>query len=479
MSYHDTQLFIDGEWIDAEGSKSRPVLNPSTGARIGVVAQASIADLDRALDSVQHGFEVWSEMTPAQRSVIMRRAADLLRERADEIARLMTLEQGKPLPEAVAETRAAADITDWFAEEGFRVYGRTVPHRSDPTVQQVVIKDPVGPVVAYAPWNFPINQVIRKLAAGLAAGCSILIKAPNETPASPAALVRAFHDAGLPNGVVALVFGDSAQISEYLIPHPIIQKITFTGSTPVGKQLAALAGLHMKRVSMELGGHAPVIVCADADVESAAEILARAKFRNAGQVCTSPTRFLVHASVKDRFAARFAEVAGSLSVGDGLAEGTEMGPLANLRRLEAIEELQQDAVARGATVLTGGRRIGEEGYFWAPTVLSDVTVDSRIFNEEPFGPIAPIWAFEELEDAIAEANRLPYGLAGFGFTTSLKSADLLRRKVNVGMMWINMPAAPSPELPFGGMKDSGYGTEGGPEAIECFLNTRTVAIRNG
>ena len=478
MAYPDTQLFIDDVWQAAEAGTSLPVHNPSTGAEIGRVAHAGRSDLDRALQAADRGFAVWRDLMPAQRSRIMRKAAGLMRERAGEIAQLLTLEQGKPLAEATGEAMAAADIIEWFAEEGFRVYGRLVPHRSNPAIRQMVLKDPVGPVAAFTPWNFPINQIVRKLGAGLASGCSMIIKAPEETPASPAALIRAFQDAGLPAGVLGLVFGDPAEISQYLISSPIIRKITFTGSTPVGKQLAELAGRHMKRVSMELGGHAPVIVCEDADVALAVKSAGAAKFRNAGQVCISPTRFLVHNSVKQQFAEALAELARGITVGDGLAEGTQMGPLANPRRLAAMAEFQQDAVARGAGVLAGGERIGETGNFWRPTVLTDVPVEARLFNEEPFGPIAGIRGFDRLEEAIEEANRLSYGLAGYAFTRSLAQADLLARRVDVGMLWVNTPAAGTAELPFGGIKDSGYGTEGGPEALEAYLNTRAVVIAN-
>jgi succinate-semialdehyde dehydrogenase/glutarate-semialdehyde dehydrogenase len=399
-----------------------------------------------------------------------------MRERADDIALLLTEEQGKPLAEAKGEAMAAGDIIEWFAEEGFRVYGRLVPHRASLSIRQMVIKDPVGPVAAFTPWNFPINQVVRKISAGLAAGCSMIVKAPEETPASPAALIKAFQDAGLPEGVLSLVFGDPAEISEYLIASPIIRKITFTGSTPVGKLLAGLAGKHMKRVSMELGGHAPVIVCDDADIALAVKTIAPSKFRNAGQVCISPTRFLVHNSVKQEFAEAFAAYASGIKVGEGSASDTQMGPLANPRRLAAMAEFQEDAVAKGATLLTGGSRIGDSGNFWQPTVLTDVPLEARIFNDEPFGPVAAIRGFDKLEEAIAEANRLSFGLAGYAFTQSLANADLLTRRVEVGMLWVNMAATPSAELPFGGIKDSGYGTEGGPEALDNYLNIRTVAI---
>jgi len=478
MGYPDTRLFIAGEWLDAADGRTLAVLNPANGKEIGRVAHAGRADLDAALAAAQKGFETWREMAPAARSKIMRGAAGLMRARAGEIARVLTQEQGKPLAEAEGEAKAAADIIEWFAEEGFRVYGRIVPSRGNLAIRQMVLKDPVGPVAAFTPWNFPINQVVRKVGAALAAGCSMLVKAPEETPGAPAALIRAFADAGLPPGVLGLVYGDPAEISSYLIPHPVIRKITFTGSTPVGKQLAALAGQHMKRVTMELGGHAPVIVAEDADVALAVKTAGAAKFRNAGQVCISPTRFLVHKSIAAEFAAAMAAHAQKLTVGDGLAEGTQMGPLANPRRLTAMSAFTRDAVERGATMLAGGERIGDSGIFWKPTVLADVPREAKVFNDEPFGPIAAIRTFETLDDAITEANRLPYGLAGYAFTRSLRNADLLTRRLELGMLWINMPAMPSAEMPFGGVKDSGYGSEGGPEALEAYLNVRAVAVMN-
>lgn len=478
MTYPNTQLFINGEWKDAADGRTLAVFNPATGKEIGRVAQAGKADLDKALEAAQKGFETWRDMTAAERSKIMRRAADLMRQRAGDIASLLTQEQGKPLVEAKGEAMAAADIIEWFAEEGFRVYGRIVPSRASLAVRQMVLKDPVGPVAAFTPWNFPINQVVRKVGAALAAGCSMLVKAAEETPAAPAELIRAFADAGIPPGVLGLVYGNPAEISSYLIPHPVIRKITFTGSTPVGKQLAAMAGQHMKRVTMELGGHAPVIIAEDADVALAVKAAAGAKFRNAGQVCISPTRFLVHESIRNEFATALAKHARGLQVGDGMTEGTQMGPLANPRRVTAMAEFTRDALERGATLLSGGDRIGDTGNFWQPTILADVPKDAKVFNEEPFGPMAAIRSFNTLDEAIAEANRLPFGLAGYAFTRSLKNADLLARRVEVGMLWINMPAMPSAEMPFGGVKDSGYGSEGGPEAIEAYLNVRSVAVMN-
>ncbi|MGJ7522857.1 NAD-dependent succinate-semialdehyde dehydrogenase [Variovorax sp. LT1P1] len=474
-SYPATQLLIANEWVDAKSGKTLDVRNPATGQVIGQVAHAGIADLDRALAAAQKGFEAWRDVPANERAAIMRRAAGLIRERADQIAPLLTQEQGKPLAEARVETLASADIIEWFADEGRRVYGRIVPSRNL-AAQQLVMKEPVGPVAAFTPWNFPINQVVRKLGAALAAGCSFLVKAPEETPASPAALIKAFVDAGVPAGTVGLVFGDPAEISNYLIPHPVIRKITFTGSTPVGKQLAALAGAHMKRATMELGGHAPVIVAEDADVALAVKAAGAAKFRNAGQVCISPTRFLVHNSLKAEFAQLLVKHAQSLKLGDGLAEGTTLGPLANDRRLTAMAKVIENAQATGAKVATGGERVGSSGNFFAPTVLTDVSLDADIFNNEPFGPVAAIRGFDTLDEAIAESNRLPFGLAGYAFTTSIKNAHQLARRVEVGMLWINQPATPSPEMPFGGVKDSGYGSEGGPEAVEAYLNTKAVSI---
>ena len=413
MTYPNTQLFINGQWQDASAGRTLAVVKPATGQEIGRVAHAGKEDLDRALAAAQQGFETWRDMTAAERSKIMRAAAGLMRERAADIARSMTQEQGKPLAEARAECLSAADIIEWFAEESFRVYGRLVPSRINLSIRHMVVKDPIGPVAAFTPWNFPVNQVVRKVSAALAAGCSMIVKAPEETPASPAELIRAFADAGLPPGVLGLVYGDPAEISSYLIAHPVIRKVTFTGSTQVGKQLAALAGQHMKRVTMELGGHAPVIIAEDADIDLAVKCSGAAKFRNAGQVCISPTRFLVHEKIRGDFESALVRHVESLKVGDGLEEGTQMGPLANPRRITAMADLTEDAIQKGAKVLAGGGRIGESGNFWQPTVLTEVPQAARIFNDEPFGPVAAIRGFSTLEEAIAESNRLPYGLAGY------------------------------------------------------------------
>lgn len=474
-TYPDTLLLIDNEWMPSESGKTIAVFNPATGLRIGQVAHANIADLDRALHAAQRGFERWRDISAYERAATMRRAAVLLRERVESIALHLTQEQGKPLVEARGEVMASAEILEWFADEGQRVYGRIVPTRNT-AVQQLVLKEPVGPVAAFTPWNFPINQVVRKVGAALATGCSCLVKAPEETPSAPAALLAALVDAGVPPGTVGLVFGNPAQISEHLITSPIIRKVTFTGSTPVGKELAALAGRFMKRVTMELGGHAPVVIAEDADVDLAVRCSSLGKFRNAGQICIAPTRFLVHESIKDDFVTAFVAKAEALKVGNGLIAENTMGPLANPRRLQAMEQLVCDAQEHGATLATGGKRLDHNGNFWTPTVLTDVPQSARIFNEEPFGPIAAIQTFKSIADAIAEANRLPFGLASYAYTQSISTVHQLSRGLEVGMLWVNQPASAYAEMPFGGVKDSGYGSEGGPEALESYLNVKSVSI---
>ncbi|WP_244829097.1 NAD-dependent succinate-semialdehyde dehydrogenase [Caballeronia sp. TF1N1] len=470
-SYPNTQLYIDGEW--RAGSRDTAVINPASEAEIGRLALAGIDELSLAADAAARGFKEWRKVSPYERSKLMRRAAQNIRDRAEQIAAIMSMEQGKPLGEARIETLSAADIIEWFAEEGRRTYGRVIPSRSD-AVRQIVTREPVGPVAAFTPWNFPINQAVRKVSAALASGCSVVLKGPEETPASCAALVQAYADAGLPKGVLNLVFGVPADVSKYLIAHPAIRKISFTGSTPVGKLLASLAGEHMKRVTMELGGHAPAIVFKDADVPRAAKMLASAKFRNAGQVCISPTRFLVEEAAYEEFVHHFVATASAVKVGNGLDDGVQMGPLANGRRLEAMERLVADAREHGAKVLTGGERVGREGYFFAPTVLVDVPMNARIMTEEPFGPIAPIASFKSYDEVIAEANRLPYGLAAYAYTSSAATAAAVSDDIESGMLSINHHGLALPETPFGGVKDSGYGSEGGSEAMEAYLVTKFV-----
>ncbi len=472
--YPDTHLLIDNSWAPAAAGKALPVINPATGEQIGTVAQAGVADLDRALAAAAKGFKIWSRTSAVERSKIMRKAADLLRERADSIATLMVMEQGKPFIEAKGETLLSPENIEWMAEEGRRSYGRVIPARQ-PGVYQMSLREPIGVVAAFTPWNFPINQAVKKIAAALAAGCAIIVKGPEETPASLAELCRAFVDAGTPEGVVNLVYGIPAEISSYLIPHPTIRKISFTGSTAVGKHLAAMAGEHMKRVTMELGGHAPAIIFDDANLEVATKVLAANKFRNAGQVCIAPTRFLVQEKVYDEFVERFTKAAEAIKVGDGLEKGTTMGPLANDRRVQAMEGFIADAVQHGGEVRTGGARIGNKGNFFQPTVMTGVPTEARAMNEEPFGPLALMTPFRDMEEAITEANRLAYGLAAYAYTSNAKTAAKVAAEVESGMMSINHHGLALPETPFGGVKDSGYGSEGGVEGLEAYLSTKFVS----
>jgi succinate-semialdehyde dehydrogenase/glutarate-semialdehyde dehydrogenase len=468
-----TQLFINGAWADSLTGETLPVLNPATGEAIGTVSKAKHSDLDLALTAAQKGFHTWRKISAFERSKIMRKAAELIRSRIDTIIRTLTTEQGKPLAEAKTETLVAADVIEWFAEEARRTYGRVIPPRAE-GVYQLVVKEPVGPVAAFSPWNFPINQAVRKISIALASGCSIILKGPEETPGSCAELVRAFSDAGVVPGTINLVFGVPSDISEYLIPHPVIRKISFTGSTAVGKRLAALAGLHMKRCTMELGGHAPVIVFDDADLDVATKVMAATKYRNAGQVCISPTRFLIHEKVYDSFVDKFINASNKVKVGDGLEAGTTMGPLAHDRRLQAIEGFVSDAVSHGAEIQTGGDRIGDKGYFFAPTILTHASQNSRVMNDEPFGPVSVMIPFSDFDEAVAEANRLPYGLAAYAWTKSAKTANLVGSAVESGMVAINHVGLALPEVPFGGVKDSGYGSEGGSEALDAYMNSKFI-----
>jgi succinate-semialdehyde dehydrogenase/glutarate-semialdehyde dehydrogenase len=472
--YPKTLLFIDGIWREGATARTLPVYNPATDEVIGQVACAETQDLEEVADAVERGFRVWRRISAFERYKIMRKAAQLLRDRVERIALLMTLEQGKPLAEARMEILAGADTIDWFAEEGRRAYGRVIPARQE-DVYQLVIKEPVGPVAAFTPWNFPINQIVRKLAAALAAGCSIVVKAPEETPASPSELIRVFVDAGVPAGAVNLVYGDPAHISSFLIAHPVIRKVSFTGSTVIGKQLASLVGLHMKRMTMELGGHAPVVIFDDADVELAAKTMAASKFRNAGQVCVSPTRFLVQEGIYKEFVAQFVMHAEKLKVGSGLDAGVGMGPLANSRRITALQAMVEDAQRKNAHIQTGGQRVGGKGHFWSPTVISEVTNDALAMCEEPFGPMAIINPFVEFDDAVREANRLPFGLASYAWTRSARTAQRIAASIEVGMITINHLGLGMPETPFGGVKDSGYGSEGGTEALEAYMNPKFVS----
>ena len=472
--YTSLEHYIDGHWVKASGAKTQEVMNPATSKPIGELAHASKGDLDKALAAADKGFKTWRKVSAYERGKVLRKAADLVRTRADEIAKVLTQEQGKVFMEAKLEVQSAGDILDWYAGEGQRAYGRIIPARAD-GVRNMVIMEPIGPVAAFTPWNFPVTQAVRKIAAALAAGCSIIIKCPEETPGSPIGLVKALHDAGVPPGVLNLVYGVPAEISEYLIPHPIIRKISFTGSVPVGKHLNALAASHMKRATMELGGHAPVLVFDDADVEGAAKLMGAFKYRNAGQVCVSPTRFFVHDKVYDNFVGKFIDIAKNTKVGDGLAADTRMGPLANPRRVNAIEAFVADAQDKGAKVEAGGNRIGNQGNFFEPTVLTDVPENARIMTEEPFGPVAVMLRFKETDDVLDRANKLPFGLASYAFTKDAKMATKVADALESGMVTINHFGIALPETPFGGVKDSGFGHEGGSEGLQVYLQSKFVS----
>ena len=471
--YTTLDHYIDGKWVKPSG-KPLEVYNPANSKVIGELGSVSKGDLDKAVAAAEKGFKEWRKISAFERGKMLRKIGDLVRARADEIAKVLTMEQGKVLAEAKIEVLMGADIFDWFAAEGQRAYGRIIPARAD-GVRNMVIMEPVGPVAGFSPWNFPITQAVRKIAASLAAGCSIIIKCPEETPGSPIGLMKCIHDAGVPAGVVNLVYGVPAEISEYLIPHPAIRKISFTGSVPVGKHLAALAATHMKRATMELGGHAPVLVFDDADVESATKIMLGSKFRNAGQVCISPTRFFVHEKVYDKFVGDFISGAKALKLGDGLEPTSTMGPLANPRRVNAMESIIADAQEKGAKVQTGGKRVGNQGNFFEPTVLTDVPETARIMNEEPFGPVAVMLRFKDTDDVLQRANKLPYGLASYAFTKNAQTATKIADSLDSGMVTINHLGLALPETPFGGIKDSGYGHEGGPEGLMVYMQAKFVS----
>jgi succinate-semialdehyde dehydrogenase/glutarate-semialdehyde dehydrogenase len=472
--YTDLQLYIDGAWHKTDGREAEEVLNPATGKALAALPHASAADLDAALAAAEKGLKVWRNTSAYDRAKIMRKAADLIRERYDAISKILVLEQGKVYPEARAEVVTSADIIEWFAEEGRRAYGRIVPGRQK-GVRQLVVQEPVGVVAAFTPWNFPALTPARKIGAALAAGCSIIIKASEETPGTCVEMVRCFADAGLPAGVLNLVFGVPANVSEHLMASDLVKKISFTGSIPVGKHLAGLAAKGMKRATMELGGHSPVVVFADADPEKTADTIAAFKYRNAGQVCISPTRFYVQEPSYKKFLARFTEYANGLKVGDGLEKGNAMGPLANPRRLDAMEALVNDSKGRGATIVAGGKRRGNQGFFFEPTIVTEIPDDSKLMTQEPFGPIAPIVTFKDFDEVVERANSLPYGLAAYAFTSNGATATAIGDALQSGMVGVNSVAISTPETPFGGVKESGYGHEGGIEGLEAYTSRKFIA----
>ncbi len=471
--YPSLSLYIDGVFLSGEGRREQDVINPASGEIIGKLPHATREDLDRALAAAARAFETWKKTSPIERGKVLRKVAELARERAQDIGRGMTMDQGKPLAESVGEVVACSEHAEWHAEECRRIYGRVIPARLD-GVRQLVLREPVGVCAAFSPWNVPFNQAIRKIAAAVGAGCTIVIKGPEDAPSAVVALARLFHDAGLPPGVLNLVWGVPHEVSEHLINSPIVRKISFTGSVGVGKLLAAKAAALMKRSTMELGGHAPVIVCDDADIDAAVKQLVPFKFRNAGQVCISPTRFYVQEGAYDRFVADFVAKTAKLKVGDGLLPDTRMGPLAQARRVGALASFVDDAQTRGATVLAGGAPIPGSGSFFAPTVITDLPEDSRLMTEEPFGPVAGIVRFKTVDEVLKRANSLAFGLAAYAFTGSTKNAQLISSGLEAGMVSINHIGLALAETPFGGIKDSGIGSEGGFETFDGYLNTKFV-----
>ncbi|MEM9585107.1 MAG: NAD-dependent succinate-semialdehyde dehydrogenase [Pseudomonadota bacterium] len=468
--YPELNLFIDGAW--RKSTSDMAVLNPATEEELGRLPCASLADLDDALAAAVKGFALWRRTAPRARADIILRAAALMRERQEEIAQAITLEHGKPLPQARLEVIRGAEFFEWDAGEAMRSYGRVIPAARGHKF--TVHHQPIGVVAAFSPWNFPMSQPARKIAGALASGCSIILKAAEETPAGAIHIAKAFEDAGLPPGVLNLVFGNPAEISGHLIPQDPVRLVAFTGSTAVGRQLTTLASEHMTSVLMELGGHAPVIVCEDTDVAAAAASGAVRKMRNAGQVCTSPTRFFVHQAIFEEFAETFVARAAKTVVGNGMDAGVEMGPLANARRVPALSRLVEDARAQGAEVALGGAALDQPGYFFAPTVLLNVPDAARIMQEEPFGPVAVLNPVASLDEAIAQANAVPYGLAGYAFTNRADYIDRMIDEVEVGNFSVNTLEASMPETPFGGVKSSGYGREGGAEGLDNYMIVKNV-----
>lgn len=473
-TYAALRLHIGGEWLGGDDRRTQPVLNPATGQTLGELPLVNTQDLDRALEAAEQGFALWRQTNPNERAAVLSGAADLLRERIDVIARNATLEEGKTLAEARSETQAAASLFDFYAGEAVRLYGRVLMR--PPGQRSLITKEPVGPVAAFSPWNFPIHNPVRKLGAPIATGCSVILKPSEETPASAIAVMQALLDAGLPAGVAQLVFGIPDEVSRQLLASPIVRKLSFTGSTAVGKQLMRLSADTVKKMTLELGGHAPVIVFDDCDLDKTVETLAAAKFRNAGQVCVSPTRFYIQQDIYEKFVTAIANRSKRIRVADGLAEGTDMGPTANVRRTERVDSMVEEAVSDGARVLTGGKRIDGDGdgYFYQPTVLADVPVETTAMNEEPFGPLILAAPFKSFDDAVEQANRLPYGLAAFAFTENGRQANRIADAIESGMVGVNTARVGAADAPFQGVKQSGHGSEDGVEGLEACLVTKTI-----
>jgi succinate-semialdehyde dehydrogenase / glutarate-semialdehyde dehydrogenase len=472
VSYPQLHMIIDGEQLHAAHRRTHRVVNPATGATLGELPLADAADLDRALATAQKGFRIWRDVTPQQRAAVLSGAARLLLERQEQIARNATLEEGKTLAEARLEVLMVVGLFNFYAGECQRLYGRQLVRPAG--MRSTVTYEPVGPVAAFAPWNFPIGNPGRKLGAPIAAGCSVILKAAEEAPASALAVLQSLLDAGLPKEVGQAVSGVPDEVSRHLLASPIIRKLSFTGSTVVGKHLMKLASDDCKRTTMEMGGHGAVLVFDDVDVDQVLNVMVASKYRNAGQVCVSPTRFIVQSGIFSRFRDGFAERAKALKVGSGLEEGVQMGPMANPRRPEAMERLIAGAVTAGAKLHTGGQRLGQQGFFYAPSVLSEIPFSAAAMNEEPFGPVALINPFDSEEDMIAEANRLPYGLAAYSWTNDARRQRRLARGVETGMLCVNTTMLGGGDAPFGGVKWSGHGHEDGPEGVMACMVLKTV-----
>jgi len=469
------QLFIGGTWRDASDGATFDLVDPATEETVDQIASATAEDLDDALRAAEAGFGIWRQASAWDRSAVLRRAATLLGERLEVLAAILTAEQGKPLEEARAELRATADQLDWYADEARRIYGRIVDGHTR-AVRISVLRQPIGPVAAFTAWNFPALLPMRKIAPALAAGCSVVLKPAEEAPRTALALAAVLQDAGLPDGVLNVVTGEPDCIARQLLGSPVIRKVSLTGSVPVGRTLLRLAADDLKGVSMELGGHAPVLVMADADLEAAAEAIVKGKFRNGGQVCIAPSRFYVHADVAERMLDLVVAGVARLRVGAGTAESVDVGPLTNRRRCDSVAELVADALGRGATLRAGGGPPDgiSRGYFYAPTVMSNVPDDARVMHDEPFGPVAPFATFTNTDEVLERANSVPYGLAGYLFTRDLRTAHLVSEELEVGMVGINHLLLATAESPFGGVKHSGFGREGGTEGVESYTVTKSV-----
>ena len=476
MSYPQLKLFINGQWLDYASGGTCALINPLDESVLAQIPLAGVDELNLAAESVHRGFAIWRAKNAHERYVILRKAADLMRERAKVIGEVLTMEQGKPLNESIREITLAADITDFQAEEAKRLYGRDVPTRAANIISQNVIRQPIGPVAAFAPWNFPVNLTVRKMASALAAGCSVIVRPDLQTPACAMLVVQCFLDAGVPADALNFVVGEPALVSDVLIHHPLIRKVSFTGSVPIGKLLGEQCARLVKHFTAELGGHSAVIVCEDADIAYSIAASVTGKFRNAGQICTCPTRWYIHESKFDAWVAEFVAKAQTIKLGSGMDAATEMGPLAMKRRLDTMQELVNDAVAKGATVLTGGHRVGDVGWFFAPTVLTNVPPDARVAYDEPFGPIAIVEPYSDLTEVIELANSLPYALAAYAFTTDAMKQYRFGQELQAGMVGINHFGVSQPETPFGGWKESGVGQEMGAEGILPYTEVKLISV---